>query len=347
MKFALVNACGGRRAGDILNDAQGDAHIIAGLLQIGGLLVALPNTSVEQACANAATAYARGGGDEIANGIMLAAAGGGGGGGSPFPVLDSVFKVTGTADPTKFLTVDLSNQATTSGVTIFPSAGISRPFRLPDISGTAVVQEDTTGFVFIGATVQLHGSNSRMQLSSIISNGSQYRANQYGANTGAPGISTFKSRGATVGSLAGIIAGDVLFRATCVGVAPDNASIPLAAFITIQVPSGFVPAGQAWAPSEYELQLVPLAGPINSRRVVFKVGSEGDTQTLRGVRAGGKDTTPATIASGALWSSGLGDPNGVVTGSPGDMFTRTDGGAGTTLYVKESGVATNTGWVGK
>jgi len=28
------------------------------------------------------------------------------------------------------------------------------------------------------------------------------------------------------------------------------------------------------------------------------------------------------------------------------MYTRTDGGAGTTLYVKESGTA-NTGWVAK
>lgn len=46
-------------------------------------------------------------------------------------------------------------------------------------------------------------------------------------------------------------------------------------------------------------------------------------------------------------SSGTGSPNGVVTGSVGDLYTRTDGGAGTTLYVKESGTATNTGWVGK
>lgn len=44
-------------------------------------------------------------------------------------------------------------------------------------------------------------------------------------------------------------------------------------------------------------------------------------------------------------SSGTGSPEGVVTGSPGDTFNRTDGGSGTTLYVKESGSATNTGWV--
>lgn len=45
--------------------------------------------------------------------------------------------------------------------------------------------------------------------------------------------------------------------------------------------------------------------------------------------------------------SGTGSPESVVTGRKGDLFLRTDGGAGTILYVKESGIGTNTGWVGK
>jgi hypothetical protein len=45
--------------------------------------------------------------------------------------------------------------------------------------------------------------------------------------------------------------------------------------------------------------------------------------------------------------SGTGSPEGTVTGNVGDLYLRTDGGAGTTMYVKESGAATNTGWVGK
>jgi len=52
-------------------------------------------------------------------------------------------------------------------------------------------------------------------------------------------------------------------------------------------------------------------------------------------------------AAGPKWMSGAGSPETVVTGSPGDLYSNTSGGAGTTLYVKESGVATNTGWVGK
>jgi hypothetical protein len=50
-------------------------------------------------------------------------------------------------------------------------------------------------------------------------------------------------------------------------------------------------------------------------------------------------------ASNGGGASGTGSPEGVLTGSVGDTYRRTDGGAGTTFYVKESGNATNTGWV--
>ena len=48
----------------------------------------------------------------------------------------------------------------------------------------------------------------------------------------------------------------------------------------------------------------------------------------------------------ALVISGSGSPEGVVTAPVGKLYLRTNGGAGTTLYVKESGSG-NTGWVAK
>lgn len=45
-------------------------------------------------------------------------------------------------------------------------------------------------------------------------------------------------------------------------------------------------------------------------------------------------------------SYGSGSPEGAVTAPIGSTFQRLDGGAGTTLYVKESGTG-NTGWVAK
>lgn len=44
---------------------------------------------------------------------------------------------------------------------------------------------------------------------------------------------------------------------------------------------------------------------------------------------------------------GVGDPNGSEVASPPALYLRQDGGAATTLYVKESGAGTNTGWVAK
>jgi hypothetical protein len=76
--------------------------------------------------------------------------------------------------------------------------------------------------------------------------------------------------------------------------------------------------------------------------------SGGEAQTLRGLRAGGPNTSPGALGTGALWSSGTQpDPNGSVAGKPGDLFTSTTGGPGASLWVKETGVGTKTGWAAK
>ncbi len=44
---------------------------------------------------------------------------------------------------------------------------------------------------------------------------------------------------------------------------------------------------------------------------------------------------------------GTGSPEGVYAADIGSLFLNTSGGAGTTLYVKQTGAGTNTGWIGK
>lgn len=44
--------------------------------------------------------------------------------------------------------------------------------------------------------------------------------------------------------------------------------------------------------------------------------------------------------------AGAGSPETTITAPVGTLYLRSDGGAGTTLYVKESGSG-NTGWVAK
>lgn len=53
-----------------------------------------------------------------------------------------------------------------------------------------------------------------------------------------------------------------------------------------------------------------------------------------------------TLPGGPTVKTGTGTPESAVTAPVGSLFLRTDGGASTTLYVKESGSG-NTGWVAK
>jgi hypothetical protein len=52
------------------------------------------------------------------------------------------------------------------------------------------------------------------------------------------------------------------------------------------------------------------------------------------------------MADGMYVTSGTGTPEGVVTAGKGSLYLRSDGGAGTSMYIKESGTG-NTGWVAK
>jgi len=70
----------------------------------------------------------------------------------------------------------------------------------------------------------------------------------------------------------------------------------------------------------------------------FAVGADRvDAQTFRVLD---------DLAIAATWTSANGSPEGVVTAPVGSLYSRRDGGTGTTLYVKESGSG-NTGWTAK
>lgn len=68
----------------------------------------------------------------------------------------------------------------------------------------------------------------------------------------------------------------------------------------------------------------------------------------------GNDTGSGSVLAGGynfangslIMASGTGAPEGVITANVGSIWLRTNGGASTTLYVKESGTG-NTGWIAK
>ncbi len=84
----------------------------------------------------------------------------------------------------------------------------------------------------------------------------------------------------------------------------------------------------------------PDTGLSRNAAGVMEVNS-GTAGTIRDLRVRNIIT-----ATSVTWSSGTGSPESVVTANVGSLYTRTDGGASTTLYVKESGTG-NTGWVAK
>lgn len=77
----------------------------------------------------------------------------------------------------------------------------------------------------------------------------------------------------------------------------------------------------------------------------FDIYSGGDLESRLDIKMGANRRLYLS-GSEIFVRAGSGSPEGVVTAEVGSLFTRADGGAGTTLYIKESGSG-NTGWVAK
>lgn len=77
------------------------------------------------------------------------------------------------------------------------------------------------------------------------------------------------------------------------------------------------------------------------------VGVAADAAAAINIDSGGLKLNNAGLTLSATILVGSGSPEGVVTANPGSLYLNLAGGANVTLYVKESGTATNTGWVAK
>ncbi len=97
---------------------------------------------------------------------------------------------------------------------------------------------------------------------------------------------------------------------------------------------------------------------VESQGYVLRIKTNGSAAYLQFAYGGGFTFSGAKVtithADGVEYASGgprdmsgSGDPNGAYSAPVGSTFRRTDGGAGTAFYVKESGGTGNTGWVGK
>lgn len=108
----------------------------------------------------------------------------------------------------------------------------------------------------------------------------------------------------------------VVARAAGAYIADQRAARDANAGVAIGPDGGFIPLGH-WSIANFSKMPSLFAAPV---------------------RMGG--------VAGPLIQVGIGSPEGVVTAPVGSLFLRTDGGPGTTLYVKESGVDAQ-GWAPK
>lgn len=138
-----------------------------------------------------------------------------------------------------------------------------------------------------------------------------------GGGTGATGTATIGPAALVTGRKIALVAHGVTMS---LAVGAGNLVLPVAAGETLALPSGsrivFAVAAGVWK-------------PVSVQHV------DGRPQFDR-----------ITLAGGIIHASGPNTPEGAVTAPIGSTWSRTNGGAGTSFYVKESGVG-NTGWVAK
>lgn len=80
---------------------------------------------------------------------------------------------------------------------------------------------------------------------------------------------------------------------------------------------------------------------------VYSILVQSEGWIVRDCLTASPDDIGITVAGSLGHGMGAGSPLNVVNQPPGSTFHRTDGGASTSFYVKESGVNVSTGWVAK
>lgn len=161
------------------------------------------------------------------------------------------------------------------------------------------------------------------------------------ANAGGPSFYLGKSRSATVNGNTVVQSGDTLGRIDWLGADGTNLVRAASIYATVDATPGtndmpgrlaFLtsPDGTASPSEQLVIDNTGLV-TVSSNNLSFNIAGKGLLFTGNG---------------SVIWRCGAGTPEGAVTAPVGSLFTRTDGGANTTLYVKESG-AGNTGWVAK
>lgn len=175
--------------------------------------------------------------------------------------------------------------------------------------------------------------------------------NDVASDTGAAALLLSRSRGSQASKTAvvsGSTLGEIIYRGY--SGTQFSSSARVRSVVQGTVSGGNVPAALQFfvtrdgASSDEEAVRIWHDGATGFMRPAIDVSYTLGQQALRFSNVYAQNLRPG--AGNVFWTSGAGTPEGLITAPVGSLYTRTDGGASTTLYIKESG-AGPTGWVAK
>lgn len=280
---------------------------------------------------------------------------------------DGAYLLKNTSDPTKTQLYDLSGQTTATALTISPQNTSNMVLHIPQVAtasgaGMALVQDETTGFIFSnGITSSLGGANSMMQLANATTaNRAQIKLHSYFNGTSVAGVSTLTSRSGVIGTNAAVVAGQDYSKWTAQAGATTPGSAPISGAFAFKANA----VNSLTVPSDFHIQLTNTAGTLADR---LYLTSEGILQLPALNVAGGYVQTDSsgnlsssvppnssTSTTGFLTSTDWNTFNGkqaagnYLTALTGDATASGPGSAALTLTTVNSnvgsfGTATNVG----
>lgn len=181
---------------------------------------------------------------------------------------DGAYLLVNTSDATKHQKWDLSGQTTATTVTIAPVTSSDMILNIPQVAtaggaGMALVQDETTGFIFsYGISSSIGGANSMMQLANAsTANRAQIKLHSYFNGASVAGVSTLTSRSGTIGTNAAIVAGQDYSKWTAQAAATTPGSAPISGAFAFKAAA----VNSLTVTSDFHLQLTNTAGVLADR----------------------------------------------------------------------------------
>lgn len=210
---------------------------------------------------------------------------------------DNKLNFISAADATKIFTFNLSGMTTSASITLAPLSTQNETYNIPplvDSSGTFVVQNNSSGQIFIGATSSIGGSNSGIQYSNALTaNRAQIKLHSYFNGTSIAGVSTLTSRSGTIGVNNAVVAGQDYSKWTAQAGATTVGSAPISGTFAFKANS----INSLTVPSDFHIQLTNLAGTLQDALYLTSEGNLTATGTMAASNLSGTNTGNVTLGT--------------------------------------------------